>query len=150
MREFDVLGHLSNLSRFAILATVSILMFWGPQILFAQETEFLLEGDGDSGITDYSLLLAVSGNEAKIAVKGRGCLGEMDAHFSRIDRLTWLLSSTGDGEYCEILLKEDGNGLIETIQGPGCSYYHGAICGFSGSFRGPASNGLAPIFDPMG
>lgn len=145
-----MLDQLQKFIRFAALAVVMLPLIASPQISFAQETEFLLEGAGDSGITDYSLLLVVSGNEAKIAVKGRGCLGAMDAHFSRVDRLTWLLSSTGEGEYCEILLKEDGTGLIETIQGPGCSYYHGAVCGFGGRFRAPTSNGLAPIFDPMG
>lgn len=145
-----MVGQIPKVIRFAVLAVAILPLIVSPQISFAQETEFLLEGAGDSGVTDYSLRLAVSGNDAKIAVKGSGCLGEMDANFSRVDRLTWLLSSTGDGEYCKILLKEDGNGLIETIQGPGCSYYHGAVCGFSGRFRAPTSNGLAPIFDPMG
>ena len=129
-----MLGHISKFIRFDALTMVLLLLIGSSQASFAQETEFLLEGDGDSGITGYALLLAVSGNEAKIAVKGSGCLGEMDAHFSRVDRLTWLLSSTGGGERCKILLREDGNGLIETIQGPGCSYYHGAVCGFSGRF----------------
>lgn len=121
-----------------------------PMTTIAQEAEFLLEGAGDSGFSNYSLLLVVSGKEARIAVKGRGCLGEMDAEFSRVDRRTWLLSSTGDGDHCEILLKEDSGGKIETIQGPGCSYYHGAACSFSGRFQAPTTNGLAPIFDPRG
>ncbi|MBU2936470.1 MULTISPECIES: hypothetical protein [Pacificibacter] len=145
-----MLDHRLKFASFAASAMVLLLLIGSPQTSIAQEAEFLLEGDGDSGVTDYALLLAVSGNDAIIAIKGSGCLGKMDAYFSRIDRMTWLLSSTGDGDQCEILIKEDGKGLIETIQGPGCSYYHGAICGFSGRFKAPTSNGLAPIFDPMG
>lgn len=142
--------RLSIFSRFTVLPVILFAVIAYPQISFSEQSEFLLEGEGDSGVTDYSLLIVVSGNLAKIAVMGRGCLGEMDASFSRIDRFMWLLSSIGDGDNCEILLKEDGSGLIETIQGPGCSYYHGAVCGFSGRFKAPTSNGLAPIFDPMG
>ncbi|MGB0902346.1 hypothetical protein [Halocynthiibacter sp.] len=145
-----MLGRIAIFSRIAVLPIALLALIVSAQISSAQQSEFLLEGGGDSGVTDYSLLIAVSGNLAKIAVKGSGCLGEMDASFSRIDRLTWLLSSIGDGDNCEILLKEDGYGLIETIQGPGCSYYHGAVCGFSGRFKAPTSNGLAPIFDSMG
>lgn len=145
-----MLGRLAIFNRIAVVAIAMPALTVGPQISFAEHPEFLLEGKGDSGVTDYSLVIAVSGNLAKIAVKGRGCLGEMDASFSRIDRLTWLLSSIGDDDDCKILLKEDDYGLIETIQGPGCSEYHGAACGFSGRFKAPTSNGLAPIFDPMG
>lgn len=145
-----MLGHLSMLRRFTIFSVVILALIASPRVSLSEQSEFILEGAGDSGVTGYSLLIAVSGNLAKIAVKGRGCLGEMDASFARIDSLKWVLSSVGDGDSCEILIKEDGHGLIETIQGPGCSYYHGAICGFSGRFKAPTSNGLAPIFDPMG
>lgn len=145
-----MLGSHSMLSRITVLPVVVFALIASPQISLSEQSEFILEGAGDSGVTDYSLLIAVSGNLAKIAVKGSGCLGEMDASFYRIDRLTWILSSIGDGDSCEIIIKEDGHGLIETIQGPGCSYYHGAVCGFSGRFKAPTSNGLAPIFDPMG
>lgn len=143
-------GHRSMLSRVAVIPMALFVLLVIPHVLRSEQSEFLLEGVGDSGVTDYSLLIAVSDNLAKIAVMGSGCLGEMDASFSRVDRYTWLLSSIGDGDSCEIILREDGNGLIETIQGPGCSYYHGAICGFSGHFNAPTGNGLAPIFDPMG
>lgn len=145
-----MLGHLSMLRRFTIFSVVILALIASPRVSLSEQSEFILEGTGDSGVTGYSLLIAVSGNLAKIAVKGRGCLGEMDASFARIDSLKWVLSSVGDGDSCEILITEDGHGLIETIQGPGCSYYHGAICGFSGRFKAPTSNGLAPIFDPMG
>lgn len=146
----NILGRHLVLGQFPVLSVVAFAFFATPQVTFSEQSEFLLEGRGDSGVIDYSLLIAVSGNLAKIAVKGTGCLGEMDASFSRIDRLTWLLSSIGDGDSCEILLKDDGHGLIETIQGPRCTYYHGAACGFTGQFKAPTSNGLAPIFDPMG
>ncbi len=145
-----MLGRISMLGRFTVISVALFVLLVSPQALRSEQSEFLLEGAGDSGVTDYSLLIAVSGSLAKIAVKGNGCLGEMDASFSRVDRHTWLLSSIGDGDSCEIILKEDGNGLIETIQGPRCSYYHGAVCGFSGHFNAPTGNGLAPIFDPMG
>lgn len=143
-------GHLSMLRRFTVPLLVVLWLIGSPQVSLSEQLDFILEGTGDSGVSEYSLLISVSGNLAKIAVKGSGCLGEMDASIARVDRRTWLLSSIGDGDKCEIIIKEDSDGLIETIQGPGCSYYHGAVCGFSGHFNAPTSNGLAPIFDPMG
>ena len=145
-----MLGSISMLGRFAVFSVAIFVLLAIPQVSRSEQSQFLLKGAGDSGVIDYSLLIAVSGPLAKIAVTGSGCRGEMAASFSRIDRHTWLLSSIGDGDSCEIILKDDGYGLIETIQGPGCSYYHGAICGFSGRFKAPTGNGLAPIFDPMG
>lgn len=150
MSIFYFVGHSSALNGFATLTPLVVLLITNPLVTLAQERGFLLEGSGESGITDYALLLAVSGDEAMIAVRGNGCLGEMNARFERVNRETWLLTSTGDGNHCEVLLTEDGNGLVNAIQGPGCSDYHGSICGFSGQFHAPTANGLAPIFDLAG
>lgn len=135
-------------SFFALSATIVISS--APQSTWGEPQSFLLQGKGDSGVIEYSLLLAVQDQRAKIAVKGAGCVGSMDAVFSRINRHTWLLTSIGDGEHCEIVLKDDPDGNVTALQGPQCSYYHGAICGFSGQFMAPTKQGLAPIFDPMG
>jgi len=142
--------HSRFLARLIVVPVTLLLFFAYTNPLRADQSGFVLEGTGDSGIIDYALLIAVSGDLAKIAVKGQGCLGEMDAAFTRVDRTIWILSSTDSHNSCEIVLKETGNGAVETIQGPGCSYYHGAMCGFTGQFKAPTSNGLAPIFDPMG
>ena len=140
----------SSWKRIALTFITLLTLIASPLRSDAEQSEFLLEGDGDSGITDYSLIIVVTKGFARIAVKGQGCLGSMDANLSRINRLTWVLSSVGDGEACEIILKDHKNGEVEAIQGPGCSYYHGAVCGFSGKFKAPTKNGLAPLFDPKG
>lgn len=125
-------------------------MIGSPQSVFAEESEAILERDGESGTSDYALVIVVSEKVAKIAVRRMRCLGEMDAYFSRLDGLTWLLTSVENSDQCEIIMKDADNGLIEVTQGPGCSYYHGAACGFSGRFMAPSNNGLASIFDPAG
>ena len=138
----------SAIKRLTAFPIILFVLAASPQISRSEQLELLLEGTGDSGITDYALLIIVMDNLAKIAIRGEGCFGEMDAKFSRIDRYSWQLSAIGDGAPCEVLLLEGKSGLIETIQGPGCSYYHGAACGFSGKFGAPTSGGLAPFFDP--
>lgn len=147
MKQLRLLG--TSYLRTATL-WAAIVMFISVAPAFPQETRFILEGSGDAGIDDYGLILVVRENKARIAVRGQGCLGSMDAAFSRLDRHTWELSSIETGESCSIVLKDHGDGDVETIQGPGCSYYHGAVCGFSGHFNAPTENGLAPIFDPTG
>ncbi|WP_157946960.1 hypothetical protein [Thalassobius sp. I31.1] len=116
----------------------------------ADSTPIILEGiSRHSGEPiDYSLVLIIDDQSAGIAVQGIGCLGEVSGKFQRQDRLTWVLTASDPDFACELVIKDNEDETVETIQGPGCSAYHGAACGLSGVFSVPGSNGLAPVFDP--
>ena len=93
------------------------------------------EGQSDSSLMSgtYSsggLSVVIEGELAGVTVSEPGCLGQIDALVrEEADRISFV------GEGCTIKVTKLGPFDFSMEQGPGCSDYHGAACGFSGYVR---------------
>ncbi len=110
------------------------------------KSDVLLEGYvSDIG---FSLMVVMLKSKAAISVRGARCLAIIEGQFSRISRNRWVISAEDPEAPCDIILTEEGRGAVTTKQGPSCSHYHGAACGFSGSFTKPSKANFSSLFDP--
>lgn len=93
------------------------------------------EGSSDGSLINgtYSsggLSVVVEGELAGVTVSEPGCLGQLDAVVrENANRISFV------GEGCTIDVTKLGTFDFSMEQGPGCSDYHGAACGFSGYVR---------------
>lgn len=93
------------------------------------------EGQGDSSLMNGTyrsggLSVVIEGELVGITVSEPGCLGQFDALVRKqADRISFV------GEGCTIDVTKLGPFDFSMEQGPGCSDYHGAACGFSGYVR---------------
>ncbi|QFU09859.1 hypothetical protein PARPLA_00578 [Rhodobacteraceae bacterium THAF1] len=88
-------------------------------------------GNGDNA----SLSMFVQGQNANLILKGRGCLGEIQGRVDELSNGNWTVSTAEFGQSCKVTMKQDGPLSYIVDQGPGCSSFHGAACGFSGYVR---------------
>lgn len=75
--------------------------------------------------------MTIMGKEFSLSIAASGCVGFVEGlHHSKGDKI-WVAQMTDGMEACEITVADGGDHyLIE--EGIGCSYFHGASCGFSG------------------
>ena len=94
------------------------------------------EGQSSASIIDGTyrnggLSVVIKGELVGVTVSEPGCLGQFDAMMrEESDRISFV------GEGCTIAVTKLGPFDFSMEQGPGCSSYHGAACGFSGYVRG--------------
>lgn len=100
--------------------------------------------DSGKGVT-----IVLEEDFARLTVMAGQCLADLEGTISVVDDFTLLLTTLPDQELCQIILKDDGSGTLTTTQGPGCSYYHGAACGFGGEFQLPQSQRLTQLFNQL-
>lgn len=75
--------------------------------------------------------MSITGNEFSISIAAAGCVGYAEGLHRPFSDKIWVARVTDGFEACEITITDDGD-HYRIEQGDGCTYFHGASCGFSG------------------
>jgi hypothetical protein len=111
------------------LSVLSLSILLAPCAAFAldlQDGEYATVHDGAQGS------LTIDGDFASIGMAAMGCSGSVKGPLTKSDDGSLVLTARDDGMVCEIEITESSSGLADLNSGPGCSYFSGASCGFSG------------------
>jgi hypothetical protein len=76
--------------------------------------------------------LDVTGGTAAVGVTSGACVGYLEGPVTAVSETRWeILGSVAEAP-CTLSIDATGEGRLEMNEGPGCTYYHGAICELSG------------------
>lgn len=111
------------------LALIAILTLFGMAHTASADIipsgEYTGKGDGSD------MTMTVEGEKVSIFISATGCMGNAEGLYSAKDDKTWIARMTDGTGACEITITDDGTHYLIN-EGEGCSYFHGASCGFSG------------------
>ncbi|WP_206539640.1 hypothetical protein [Ruegeria sp. ANG-S4] len=86
------------------------------------------------GVTEYNTSVAVTieAKRASITASANGCLGFVEGRLARnsTDQL-FLVDDLYNESQCAIAIIPESSTSFRTIEGPECSYHHGAGCDFN-------------------
>lgn len=85
-------------------------------------------GNGDNA----DLRIFVENGYVAMTLVGDGCLGSMEGSVQIVSENNWRVIAVDAEMPCVLDLRRDGPLSFNVAQGPGCTSYHGARCGFSG------------------
>lgn len=80
--------------------------------------------------------LTLNGGVGSISIAAPSCAGALDGTVTQAAPDLLVLSARG-GQACSVALGLAGGRVATIDQGPGCTFYHGASCAFSGQVDGP-------------
>lgn len=92
----------------------------------------LTDGSYDTANDGARGTLTIKNGFASLGVSSGSCLGEIEGQIVDNGESGWSFSQSDANASCTISLEPTVDGLAWISSGQGCSYYHGATCGFSG------------------
>ena len=78
------------------------------------------------------LSLRVTDGKAVAEVASGACLGYLEGGVTEVSDGRWEILGSVPEAPCVLSLTRGGDGRIEMIEGPGCTFYHGMSCELSG------------------
>lgn len=111
-----------------VIISAALMVFGLAQVASAESIPSgKYQGFGDGA----EMIMTVEGEKLRLSIAAQGCVGMAEGLHSAKDDKTWVALMTDGTEACEIGITDGGDHYL-VDEGPGCSYFHGASCGFSG------------------
>ncbi len=111
---------------------VSDLQSFEPRVTAIPTGSSGLNGVYTGNGENADLRIFVENGSAAMTLAGDGCLGSLEGSLQVVSENNWRVIAVDADSPCVIDLLRAGPLSFSVKQGPGCTTYHGARCGFTG------------------